>query len=39
MIILTHKARQSAINAALAEIEKLPECCGKPVLFRIEDVD
>ncbi len=39
MIILTHKARQSAINAALAEIENLHECCGKPVLFRIEDVD
>jgi len=38
MIMLTHQAHESDIQAALAEINLLDEVFEKPVLFRIEDV-
>lgn len=38
MIVLTHLAQEEAMTAALKEIEKLDDCCDKPVLFRIEDM-
>ena len=38
MIMLTHQAHESDIQAALAEINLLDDVFEKPVLFRIEDV-
>jgi len=38
LVILTHKAVEKALDAALAEIENLTPVCGKVKLFRIEDL-
>ncbi len=38
LVILTHKAVEKDLAAALAEIEKLEPVCGQAKLYRIEDL-
>ncbi len=38
MVILTHRAREAAIQKALSEIDGLDEIMGAPGMFRIEDL-
>ncbi|NLG14044.1 MAG: homoserine dehydrogenase [Lentisphaerae bacterium] len=38
MVILTHKAQDSAMRSALREIGELDDTCEKPVVFTIEDL-
>jgi homoserine dehydrogenase len=39
MVILTHQAREAAIQDALSEISRLEDILEPPVMFRIEDLD
>jgi hypothetical protein len=39
MVILTHQATESEMQAALRRIAGLAEIAAKPVCFRIEDLD